>query len=57
MLSTFWFKRSKLTRKLNCLKYGKYYMTTDLDLLTMLWTTKVLINKIIYEQQPRILIF
>ena len=56
MLSTFLFKRYKLTRKLNCFKYGKYYMTTGLDLLTMLWTTKVLINKIIYEQQPRILI-
>ena len=32
-------------------------MKTGLDLLKMLWTTKVLINKIIYEQQPRILLF
>ena len=42
-LSTFWFKR-----KLNCLKNK-----TGLDLLTMLWTTGVLINKIINEKQPK----
>ena len=43
MLSTFWFKR-----KLNCLKNK-----TGLDLLTMLWTTEVLINKIINEEHPK----
>ena len=42
-LSTFWFKR-----KLNCLKNK-----TGLDLLTMLWTTEVLINKIINEEHPK----
>ena len=31
-------------------------MKTGLDLLTMLWTTEVLINNVIYEQ-PRVLLF
>ena len=29
----------------------------NVDLLTMLWTTEVLINKIIIEQQPRVVYF
>ena len=32
-------------------------MKTGLNLLTMLWTTEVLINNIIYKQQPRVLLF
>ena len=28
-----------------------------LDLLTILWTTEVLVNKIINEQQPRVVFF
>ena len=32
-------------------------MKTGLDLLTILWTTEVLINNVIYEQQPRVLLF
>ena len=32
-------------------------MKTGLDLLTMLGTTKVLINKVINEQQPRVVYF
>ena len=29
----------------------------NLDLLTMLWTTEVLINKTMNEQQPRVVCF
>ena len=32
-------------------------MKTGLDLLTMLWATEVLVNNIIYEQQPKVLLF
>ena len=42
-------------KKIELFKICINYINTGLDLLTMLWTTKVLINKIINEQQPRIL--
>ena len=42
-------------KKIELLKICIHYIKTGLDLLKMLWTTKVLINKIINEQQPRIL--
>ena len=43
-----------LTHKTSVLIYYMHENWPNVDLLTMLWTTEVLINKIINEQQPRV---
>ena len=43
-------------KKIELFKICRHYIKTGLDLLTMLWTTKVLRNKIINEQQQPIIL-
>ena len=48
---------TRLTHKTSVLIYYMHENGPYADLLTMLWTTEVLINKIINEQQPRVVYF
>ena len=47
----------KTFKKLFKMRHILYENWPNVDLLTMLWTTEVLINKIINEQQPRVVYF
>ena len=50
-------KYEKTFKKLFKIRYILYENWPNVDLLTMLWTTEVLINKIINEQKPRVVYF
>ena len=50
-------KYKKTFKKLFKIRHILYENWPNVDLLTMLWTTELFINKIISEQQPRVVYF
>ena len=60
MFSTIWFKvlkYKKTFKKLFTTRHVLYENWPNVDLWTMLWTTEVLINKLINEQRPGVVYF